>query len=37
MSVKCKKCGTIWSDKEQIVESTKAEHEKILGHRPEVD
>jgi len=34
MSVRCKKCGIEWKDKNEIVESTMAEHDKILGHRP---
>lgn len=34
--VKCKKCGTVWSDKDEILDSTRAEHKKILGHFPEV-
>jgi len=37
MTVKCKRCGTVWADKDQIVASTRDEHQKAMGHQPEVD
>lgn len=37
MKAKCKRCGTEWADKDEILESTKAEHKKATGHTPEVD
>jgi len=37
MSVRCKKCGMEWKDKNEIVDSTKAEHLKHVGHQLEVD
>jgi len=37
MKVKCKKCGMEWSNKVEIVDSTKAEHLKHVGHQLELD
>jgi len=32
----CKKCGTKWADKDEILDKTKEEHKKIVGHYPEL-
>jgi len=37
MTATCKKCGMKWADKEEIVDSTRAEHLKHVGHKLEVD
>ena len=37
MQAKCKKCGAVWADIDQIVASTRDEHQKATGHQPEVD
>lgn len=37
MTIKCKKCGTVWANKDEIGEPTAAEHKKVLGHFPEID
>jgi len=37
MSVKCKKCGLEFKDKDEIKESTRAEHLKHVGHQLDVD
>lgn len=36
MSVKCKKCGLEWKNEREIVQATKAEHLKHLGHELEI-
>ena len=33
---KCKKCGIVWKDRDEIGDATKAEHKKHLGHFPEL-
>jgi len=37
MTVSCKKCGMKFEDKDQIIDSTRAEHLKHVGHRLEID
>jgi len=33
----CKHCGTKWSNKDEIVSSTRDEHRKAMGHELELD
>jgi len=33
----CKKCGTEWTNKDEIVRSTEDEHRKVTGHYPELN
>ena len=34
---RCKKCGAVWANKDEIEMSTVFEHRKVTGHVPEVD
>lgn len=33
----CKKCGTVWGNRDEVGEVTNQEHLKIFGHQIQVD
>ena len=33
----CKKCGTVWGNRDEVGDSTNAEHLKVTGHTIQVD
>jgi len=37
MQAKCKKCGAVWANIDEIEMLTMLEHRKATGHMPEVD
>jgi len=33
----CKECGMVWSNKDEIVQQTRDEHQRVMGHALEVE